>query len=452
MVHTGISRCGFNSYGTSQEASWISHGLCLLSAAAKKAGHNVDLIDLRRLKGWQAFKNELRKLNPDVVGFTMMTVDFEIVLKGVKICKEALPKAKIAVGGPHPSIFPNEALEIKEIDYVMQNECEISFLHLLKNLANGLDFPRLFIGIPPDLDELPFADRSLYPAPETPYYKTFKPPFVTLISGRGCIYNCSFCQPTERLMFGRKVRRRSIENVIAELKLLRDNIDFNSFMIHDDCFTEDEDYVMEFCDRYRSEGFQQDFVLQTRADIVCNKTDMIKKLRDAGAKMFSIGFESGNNRILKKILRKGVTAEQNYRAAEICRELGILIDANYMLGIPTETEEEMMDTVRMINAINPEIRSVAFYSPHPGSDLYQYCVENDLLLQKDYAQFRRNPYGEKIKGVDYKVVKKMLWLSRGKFSFSHLKLFISDNPKLYKPLKWSLGFVKGLVGRKNTYG
>jgi len=441
LIHTGISRCGFNSYGSSQEASWISHGLSLLSAVAKKAGYEVSLIDLRRLTGWDNFHKILNNLNPEVIGFTMMTVDYDIVTKGVKTCRSTLPNSKIVVGGPHPSILPDDVLEIKDIDYIIQGEGEISFIELLSAIKNGDDFPHLSRGKPPDLDEIPYADRSLYPKNETPFHPIFPQPFVTIITGRGCIYNCSFCQPAERMIFGRKVRSRSVKNVIGELEELNESSGFNSFMISDDCFTEDEDYVREFCDTYISSGFKKTFICQTRSDIICNKTDMIKHLRDAGVKMFSIGFESGNDRILK-LLRKGVTAEQNYHAAEICRELGIMIDANYMLGMPTETEEEMMDTVRMINTINPEIRSVSFYSPHPGTDLYQFCADNDLLLTKDYAQFRRNPYGEKLKGVDYKIVKRMLWQSRGSFRPSHFKLLISDHPNLYRSLKWLAGTLR----------
>ena len=168
--------------------------------------------------------------------------------------------------------------------------------------------------------------------------------------------------------------------------------------------------------------------------------DMIRHLREAGARMFSIGFESGNDRILK-LLRKGTKVEQNYKAAEICRELDIMIDANYMLGIPTETEAEMMDTVRMINAIDPEVRSAAFYSPHPGTDLNDFCIENNLLLTTDYQRFRRNPNGAKIKGVDYKLVRKMLWRSRGPFKLSHIKLLISDHPTVYNNLSLQSSFI-----------
>ena len=77
-----------------------------------------------------------------------------------------------------------------------------------------------------------------------------------------------------------------------------------------------------------------------------------------------------------------------------------------MLGIPTETKEEVMDTVRMIKKIKPDVRSPAFYTPHPGSDLYKYCIENNLSLIKSHSEYRRNPYGEKVKGVDYNFLRK----------------------------------------------
>ncbi len=441
LVHTGISRCGFNSYGTSQEASWISHGLCSLSAVAKRKGYDIELIDLRRLRGWNDFRNALLSLSPDVIGFTMMTVDFDTVRRGTAECRNVLPDCRIIVGGPHPSIMPDEVLALEGVHHIVQGEGEIVFVQLLDAISRGEDFPRSIKGIFADLDDLPFADRSFYPLPETPFHPAFPPPFVTIITGRGCIYNCSFCQPAERMIFGRKVRRRSVGNVIDELEQLRVSTGFNSFMIHDDCLTEDEDWVHRFCDAYVAAGFGKPFICQTRADIICKKPDMIRHLRDAGLKMFSIGFESGNDRILR-LLRKGVTAEQNRRAAEICHELGIMIDANYMLGMPTETEDEMMDTVRMINEMEPEIRSASFFTPHPGTDLFNYCLAHNLLLTTDHREFRRNPYGRKIKGVDYKVVRKMLWKSRGPFKLSHIKLFISDQPGLYKAFKWIGGFVR----------
>jgi radical SAM superfamily enzyme YgiQ (UPF0313 family) len=130
-------------------------------------------------------------------------------------------------------------------------------------------------------------------------------------------------------------------------------------------------------------------------------------MKKCGLEMLLIGFESGNQRVLN-FLRKGTTVEQNYKAAAICKKLSIRIWANFMLGIPTETNKEAMDTVKMIKRIKPYVSSPAFYTPHPGSDLFDFCVKNNLSLIKKHEDYKRNPEGQKIKGVDYDFLNKAL--------------------------------------------
>jgi radical SAM superfamily enzyme YgiQ (UPF0313 family) len=262
----------------------------------------------------------------------------------------------------------------------------------------------------PDLDELPFPDRGLFleewrkygytlDSPEVPFVPDLPAPFLTIIAGRGCKYNCSFCQPAERLLFGRQVRKRSPANIVAELTLLRDQYHFASFMFHDDCLTENREWVLEFCDLYEAGGFTQPFFCQSRADIIAQNEDMVRRMVEVGLRGYFIGFESGNDRVLK-FMRKGTTREKNLAAARICKKYGIKIWANYMLGIPTETKEEVMDTLSMLKEIDPDWYSPAFYTPHPGSDLYDYCIEHDLSLITSHDQYRRNPWDIKVKGQD----------------------------------------------------
>jgi radical SAM superfamily enzyme YgiQ (UPF0313 family) len=187
---------------------------------------------------------------------------------------------------------------------------------------------------------------------------------------------------------------------MRELKELRERYRFASFMFHDDCLTEDRHWVTEFCRLYQEEGFTQPFFCQSRADIIVRHPDMVAIMADVGLKGYFIGFESGNQRVLN-LLRKGTKVEQNYRAAEICRQHGLVIWANYMLGVPTETREEVMDTVNMIREIDPDYHSPAFFTPHPGTDLFDYVMKHDLSLIDDYDSYRRNPTEPKVKGQDY---------------------------------------------------
>ena len=342
----------------------------------------------------------------------MMSVDYGPATEAVRIVKEVMPSTVTVVGGPHPTITVEEVAGIPEFDYVVTREGEITFPWLLGELGAGRrPESRVLEGEMPDLDAVPFPDRDLFldewrkygytlDSPEVPFVPDLPPPFLTIIAGRGCKYNCNFCQPAERLLFGRKVRKRSPANIVAELEVLRERYRFASFMFHDDCLTEDREWVLEFCDLYESNGFREPFFCQSRADIIVRHEEMVQRMAQVGLKGYFIGFESGNDRVLK-FLRKGTTRAKNLAAADICKKYGIKIWANYMLGLPTETKEEVMDTVSMLKEIDPDWYSPAFYTPHPGSDLYDYCIEHDLSLITSHDQYRRNPWETKVKGQDF---------------------------------------------------
>lgn len=401
LIYPGITDCGFNSL-KGNEGSWMNHGLAILSSALKNKNYQVDLIDLRRLKGWKHYRQVVADKTSEVFGITMMSVDYDPSVKSAEIIRELKPSAKIFVGGPHPSICPEELENLSCIDHIVKGEAELTFPKLVQDIFDGKKVPKVIQGEPPqNLDDSPWADRDLFDNPEEPFVPFLKPPFVTLIAGRGCRYNCNYCQPAERIMFGHKVRRRSADNVIQELKYLYERYRFNSFMIHDDCLTEDRQWVMDFCSRLKAEGFNQPFVAQSRADIICKNRDMVETLRDAGLKLFIIGFESGSDRVLK-FLRKGCTRQQNLEAAHICEEFGIKIWANYMLGLPTETKEEVLETISMLKEIRPFHCSPAFYTPHPGSDLFEIGQKMGIHLMTSHDSYRRNTYEPKIKGPDYK--------------------------------------------------
>lgn len=294
LVYAGISGKGFASVGQGMDSGWISHGLCSLAACAKEKGFEVDLIDLRALNGWEDFREQLLARQPKVCGLTMMSVDFNPVMKCIDIIKEVDPSTIVVVGGAHATLATGEVLANPKIDYVVTGEGEIAFPKLLSAIQNeSPPSERLLIGERPDLDSLPFPDRELFlqewrragyslGSPEASFVSELPPPFVTLIAGRGCRYHCSFCKPGEDLIFGKGTRRRSVDNIIAELRHLRDRYHFNSFMFHDDTLTEDRRWVHEFCKVYRAEGFRAPFFCQSRAEIIVQHEDMVAELVKAG--------------------------------------------------------------------------------------------------------------------------------------------------------------------------
>ena len=407
LIFASITECGFHNDFTI-EGTWINHGLASISAYLKQHGYYPELIDLRRLRGWRQFSRIISEKKPSVAGITIMSVDYNPAMKCVHLIKKVSPQTKTVVGGPHPSLILEDFSKEGDIDYIIQKEGEISFKILLDNIKSNIKTERVISGIHPDLDSLPSIDRELFSAPERPILDYFQKPFVSIITGRGCIYNCSFCQPAERIIFGKKVRRRSIKNVIEELLELKKKYQFNTLMIHDDCFTEYPGWILKFCKDYKKK-INKPFICQSRVDIICKYPELMKLMKKSGLEMFIIGFESGNQRILN-FLRKGTTVEQNYRAVEICQKLGIKIWANCMLGIPTETKEEAMDTVNFIRETKPFHYSPAFFTPHPGSDLFEYCKKHNLSLIKSHDHYRRNinVNAPKIKGIDYDFLNKIV--------------------------------------------
>lgn len=419
LVYAGIAGKGFDSLKQGMDSGWISHGLASLSAAARAEGFEVDLVDLRALKNWEHFRSEIAAREPDVVGFTMMSVDYNPVMEAAQITKEELPDAVTVVGGPHPSLAIYDLLDKKYdkvIDYIVVAEGEITFPNLLRAIEQGNPpEERIIIGIHPNLDVLPFSDRGLFldewrkwgydsDSPEVPFVPELPGPFLTVIAGRGCNYRCNFCKPGEDYLFGKGTRRRSAPNMIEELKLLREKYGFASFMFHDDCLLEDPAWCSEFVELYRREGFTQPYFCQTRSDLVVRFEDVVRLMAQNGLRGFFIGFESGSNRVLR-FIRKGTTREKNLQAAKVCRKYGLTIWANYMMGLPTETEDEIRETISMMKEIDPDYYSPAFYTPHPGSDLYDYTMDNGLSLLASHDSFRRNPTELKIKGHDEEFLK-----------------------------------------------
>jgi len=346
---------------------------------------------------WDRYENEISRSGSQHFGISVLSANFDYAKECIKRIRKVKPNAKVAVGGIHPSVDPDRSASLKADD-IIGGEGEKAFTAWLEGRKE--DSGR------PDLNELPFVDRELFgPLREDPI-GYLREPFHTIIIGRGCPHRCTFCYPAEKTLFGSKIRMRSVENVITELLELKGRYGLNSFLIHDDCFSAFPKYIAEFIEAKNKYLPDATFYCQSRADHITKRPEMFKALHWAGLRGCLIGMESGSQRILD-FLKKQTTVEQNIEAAAILNDLGISVWSNLMVGIPTETKTEVIETVQMaqkIKAIQPKaILSWASYTPHPGSDLYDYCEEHRLSLVKKSADYRRyfEPDNPKIKGVDY---------------------------------------------------
>ena len=358
---------------------------------------------MRQLSGWLEFDELIKKSSADVYGISISAVDYEYALKTILILKNN--HSNIIAGGIHPTVFPEKYQSFGIT--VVQGEGEITFIELLKMLENNEKLPETIRGKKPVLDELPFVERSLfdYKNELNCAYTDQKTPVITMLAGRGCPYSCAFCQPAENVIFGSPYRIRSPENVIEELDVLKKRYGYRSVIFWDDTFTLNPEWIDNFCALYNKDPF----IACSRADIICNNEDTIKKLADAGCCWLIIGFESGSQRLLD-LIKKGTTVEENYKAAEICRKYGIKVFATYMFGLPTETKEESYATFKMIENINPEHKSPFIFTPIEGTTLYKYCDNADIILEeaKKRTIERTGLFNYSLKGINYEYIKQLL--------------------------------------------
>jgi anaerobic magnesium-protoporphyrin IX monomethyl ester cyclase len=409
FIDPGFGDRSWNTFGQSHWTSIINAGLCGLSACAKEAGYtDIHLLDIRQLRNWDAMEERLKEIDPDLVGLTMRSCDYNMDLEIARRVKNVKPDSKIVVGGVHVSIDPDFVQSFPEYDYIISGEGEVTFVNLLKALDHGEAFPRFSVGKKPDLDSLPYIDRELYPYQTSinlPNYEgVFRSPMVTMLCSRGCLYKCSFCYPHSMIHFGRKVRQRSVSDVMDELDLLYDRYRFECVKFYDYTFTFDTAWGEDFCDQYAHIG--KPFWIQSRADLVARQPNLIAKLKQVGLRMIGIGFESGSDRVLKA-LRKGTTREINLQAARVCKEHEVLISASFMLGTPAEEEDDIKATISLAKEMKPEFTSISFFTPIPGNDLYRECKERGLILSENpemWVEF--SPEIPKIKNKDYKRLKR----------------------------------------------
>jgi radical SAM superfamily enzyme YgiQ (UPF0313 family) len=379
------------------------HGLGLIISHARRMGHEIPLIDNRRINDWGLFKDRLSNSGADIIGIGCTTADYDQARRCVHIAKEILPKAKIILGGPHPSLATNEVASNREIDHLLIGDGEITFVDLIDAIHRGYSPKRIIYGQRPILDHMPFVDRDVFEGKEhlMPPIWFGSPPWVSMITSRGCLFNCLFCAPASRIMFGKKVRRRSPLHVIEELRVLREKYSFNHVRFYDDNMIEDRDWTLQFCDLYQKDGFSATFGIAGRADLICKRERLIAKLAEAGLIELNIGFESGSQRILD-FLNKRTTVKQNMDSSKILRKFGVKVIVSVMFGIPGETRDDVRKTIELIDTVQPDWVDPSLLTPYPGTGIYEYCRERDINLIHDAESYKRNPGSSpKIKGVDY---------------------------------------------------
>jgi radical SAM superfamily enzyme YgiQ (UPF0313 family) len=365
-------------------------GLLYIAACLKEDGHEVEVYDLVFEDQYEKFLASIP--SADYLGFSVTSPLYPMVQKLCSTLKSSNPNLKVVLGGPHVSASPSVVLKNPFVDYIIVGEGEYSMCHLVRGDVNfsGIGHKENgdFVVNPPqliaDLDSIPFPNRSFLDISKYGIISQGVGKYTTLISTRGCPYKCCFCD--SHITFGRKVRFRSPENVVTELKSCIEKYNIWHFGFLDDTTTINQKRFMRICDLIIEEGLNIRYHCATRVD--CVNEELLRKMKESGCYRLHIGCESGNDEILKNT-GKGITIEQIVDCFKLCKKIGMSTYAYFILGLPGDTVETILKTIKFSVKINPDFIQYTIAMPFPGTDLYKYVIENDLLLKDvDYDSFK----------------------------------------------------------------
>jgi len=335
-------------------------GIMYIAAMLEKHNAEVTIIDTSFNQNWNLLRKNLQETKPDFVGISSVTPMITDAFRVAELAKKLNADCTTVLGGPHATVVQ---IVNPYIDFCVYGEGEATLLELIKEVETGGDLSRVkgiyykdgddLIRTPPrppieDLSELPFPAWHLLPTTEQ-YFKVNGRSGI-LIASRGCPFNCTFCQPTLRMLFGSKVRFRTPENVVDEIEMLLRHYDIKEFMFHDDTFTSNKVWVKQLCDLMIERDIHIPWNCNSRVNTVTR--ELLKTMKRAGCTRLSLGVESGSQEILDKALRKGIKLSEVRRAFKLCKEERMETKAFLMLGSPFETKESLESTVELIREIN----------------------------------------------------------------------------------------------------
>lgn len=376
-------------------------GVAYLAAVLRQRGLEVDLFDA-------TFEREpLRRVRDmvdgqryDLVGISALTSMIEDAAELGRSIKETSPETMVIAGGPHPTVDPEHTLSTGAFDAVVVGEAEETLPRLIESglqlegqpgvcyLDDGEVVKNEPAAAIRDLDALPFPAWEMLNMDSYLglWYQLDAVRYgvrgTSIMASRGCPYNCSYCQPTLRTLFGGIVRKRSPESLVAEALELKSRYNIEGLMWLDDTFLLDRQWMRELCQRFIDDGVGLIWGCNVRADR-CDR-ESLEIMKAAGLRMVHVGIESASQRILDEIYHKGITVEQVRETVHTAHDLGLRVRGYFMLGAPTETEDEIRASIRLANELPLDDVTFSITTPLPHTDLYEMSHDQ---IARDFSHF-----------------------------------------------------------------
>jgi len=409
----------------------IPLGISVISGVLKKFGHETGLFDVTFLvaknfdqetrdrtgvvekvdieKHWKhrsadifgEFKKKLLSFKPDLIAFSIVETNYSCAKGLFKVAKEVCPSIPIVVGGIFPTIASDFFVRDNNVDLICVGEGEYAMLELAKRIdvdQDVCDVCNLIVKKDSRIirnqlakfynwEPLAFQDWSIFDD------RHLIKPFMGRVRrvgcfelSRGCIYDCSYCvnKACQDVFkgLGPFHREKPIDHAIDELSYLTRLYSLDLVFFADENFlTISNKRLKEFCSKYK-ESIALPFYISTRADSI--NEERIRLLKDAGCVTLCIGVEHGNERIRTMLLNKRITDSVYVKAFEVCRKLKMRTTANIMVGLPYETEENILESVKFCRKLQPDSLTMAIFTPFYGIALRDICVKNGWMADTFY--------------------------------------------------------------------
>ncbi len=414
MIHTNVP-----SVVDEETGHYPPLGLMYVASYLKAhSKHEVELLDTQVLgMDIPQIEEYVRRAKPDVVGIQAMTFTLIDARQTADAVKRADSRIHVCMGGPHVGIYPHETLQIPSVDSVVVKEGEMAFLRLVNALAeHGRENLSCLAGIesvgyklsstaangtaarPPDgtihmnpaggfiqeLDDLPMPDRTMVPSEHYDSVLAVKTPITTMMTSRGCPFMCTYC---DRPAMGRRFRYRSARSVVDEMQWCQEH-GVGEIFVYDDTFTVNRKRVLEITGEIRNRGLTIGWDVRTRVDMV--DEELLREMRDTGCQRIHFGIESGTMKILK-VFKKEIDLERAVQVFRYARRIGIQTLGYFMIGAPTETAEDIRETMRYARRLDPDYVHIAVTTPFPATELYFQALREGLYERDYWREFAANP-------------------------------------------------------------
>ena len=383
----------------------IPYNLCLLVAVIEKEYKNYDVTILDANidnLSHDEFKEKIVETAPDLVGITLLTSEYaQAAHTAASLIKAADAECTVVLGGVYATTCADKVLDDNNIDYAVLGEGEYIFPKLLDHLNGCGDMPAEGVGyrksgnkvlkmacIIEDLNQIPlpayhkidfmrYANTRQRISIDAPR----EMPCARVRTSRGCPIGCSFCQV--EAIAGKTYRPRSIPNVIEELSWLKEEYGIKTILFNDDNL---------ILNKKRSKELFRAMIdaklglkwLGTAISVFCLDEEMLDLIKESGCQYIDVAIESGVERILKDVINKPVNLDHARKMIEKIKEFEIDTAANFVIGFPGETWDEIRQTMRFAEEIDVDYVKIFIATPLPQTKLYDIALEQDaLLIDKD---------------------------------------------------------------------